>query len=182
MPVTYGPPSDPEKSPDWCYLLAREHPGVRYDPRSRKYTASIMIDRKRVFLGSFETPQAAGAAYAEKRKAHPKRSVETKAFGTMKTCWADFLDQAERNEKGYVAEGNVFVTPDGQAYLLKDVEIRRGKFGMWVWFKWEGRCSICGEEFETTTKGRAKTLRGMIRTCPAHRGQHHRKRPGEELI
>lgn len=176
--------TDPEQSDSWKRYLAKQHTGVRFDARSKKYVASIMIDRVRRHLGSFETPDAAGEIYKLVRAKHPKRSASQNAFGTLNACWQDFVSQAQRNKKGFIIPGQYFFTPDNQGFELFAIDIRPGKFGKWVFFKWKSACSVCGAEYETTTRGRAKKLRGIVRTCPAHRGQHKHRRqdPAEGLV
>lgn len=145
--------------------------GVTYDPRVDKFAANIMIDKKRIFIGSFEKSGDAHEAYLARRAARPVSRKNTKPFGTIDLCWKEFLRTAARDAKGNIELGAAFFAPDGQGFDLVRVDVRKGKVGWWVFYQWKSECNVCGADFETTTRGRAKKLHGMTRTCEAHRGE-----------
>lgn len=165
----------------------RKYPkGVTYDNRIKKFVAYIQRGKKRIRLGTFETASAAAVAYVKARAAQPVSRKRVGAYATIDACWQDFVKQADRDEKGHVVVGNIFVgpAPDEQPYELVEIDVRNGKRGVWVFYHWEAACAFpgCPERFETTTRGRAKHLRGMTRTCPLHRGQFRSKKSMEDLV
>jgi hypothetical protein len=152
---------------------AKEFKGVSFEPRSNKFTAVIRIRNERRWLGSFDTAEEAGVAYALARVNNP---VVRTAVGSHDESFAHLYDEflldaqaADNVEHGRVLPGSIFTAPDGQNFRMERVEFfKRGPKGKWIFYCWSSACRTCGGRYETKTQG-GKRVTGMTRNCADHR-------------
>ena len=153
---------------------AQAYKGVSFEPRSNKFTAVIRIRNERRWLGSFDTADDAGAAYAAARLENPvTRSQREGGDESFAHAFDEFLldEQARDGGKlGYITVGAVFVAPDKQIFEMVRIDFfARGLKGRWVFYCWSSECRMCGARYETKTQG-GKRVTGMTRNCAEHRG------------
>jgi hypothetical protein len=60
------------------------------------------------------------------------------------------------------------VASTGREHIYRLIGIERMPRG-WSWWHWRGVCVVCGASFTCRTP--SPRIRGMIRTCEAHRGR-----------
>lgn len=61
-------PSQSSQNTSKSYSNRSGYKGVTFNKKARKYLAKICVDRKHIYLGLFETPEQAHAAYCEASK------------------------------------------------------------------------------------------------------------------
>jgi hypothetical protein len=158
--------------------LARSLRGVSYDARVDRFTAELSANGVRRFLGSFKDAQEAARAYQSAREADPARSGgggRPEGQLTVPEAYRAFVEGLPVNAKGkrYPVAGDVFTTPDGQAFVMSGTQMRRKKgHAMWFYNDWTSSCQTCGEAFTTMAPSSPSGFQGITRNCPAHRKAH----------
>jgi hypothetical protein len=147
---------------------AKAYKGVTYDDRIKKFTASIMINGERRYLGAFTTAGEASVIYEQTRAENKIHRVPRGLSGmSVKRALAEFEDTADRDAKKHIVAGQILTVPDGQRFRVEGMQ-RRNKSNEYVW---SSRCRVCPAHFEQNTGLKLRNLNGMTRTCPEHRGQ-----------
>lgn len=146
---------------------AKSLAGVWYDQRGDKFVAEIYIGGKRQYLGSHSTALEASDAYQRAKSERPPIVKGGKSGRQFPISFAAFLDSAKRDDKGFVATGNV-LTYDGQDFELAGTSFVRVNKRPMPMFDWRSKCQTCGAEYQTRSATSATSVRGITRNCEEH--------------
>lgn len=149
--------------------------GVTYDSRSNRYTADIMIQGRKIRIGSFFTVEEASEAYKARRAAQPVVRPSTyrkdKYGPSVKESYAEFLAL-----NGSPSVNETWTAPDGQVYAFVankfSVQGRKRR----QYYLFASNCRTCGASFETLIPAAASAMAGVARNCEEHRKVHRFKR------
>lgn len=144
-----------------CRALARQHTGVYYDVRSRKFCAEVYSHGVKHFAGSFDTVEQASAAYFLKRAELPSKRAATLGVADKIAALGAKPDDGASFDLG------------DQTYTLVKTSFRKVGGRVFPFFQWASTCRECGEPFETLTPASSKAVKGITRNCEAHRKANH---------
>ena len=150
---------------DECRAQAREHRGVWYDVRADKFAAEVYSKGNRHFLGHFATAEEAGDAYAAARAELPSGRS---GGGTFAQAFQDFLDNANRDQRGSPLPDEAMCYKD-QDFYFKGVEFRFMNKRKRPFYVWNSSCCDCGSPYTTMTATSPAGAKGITRRCEAHR-------------
>lgn len=164
--------------------LAREHKGVWWDRRSRRFLAEMHSGGKKHRLGSFMDVEQAVAAYQEARAASPRRTRSHRADGekTFRECYADFLAQAHLDDRGWPSPQQE-MTYRGQRFVVMGSSFRRsqGRKSQPL-VEWETWCPVCGTWTIVHSSLSVAGASGIGRKCDEHRAVRTKPAPRAKSI
>lgn len=151
-----------------CREEAKQHKGVWYDSRAKKFAAEIYSRGERFFLGHFATAVEAGAAYAVARDEMPRGKAERS--DRFRDVLEDFLRNVDRDAKGNPEQGEPLVYRD-QEFFFNHVEFKRMNGKSRPFYSWLSTCLTCGSPYDTLTATSPAAVKGIARNCPDHRSR-----------
>lgn len=123
--------------------------GVYYKKDVNKWVAAITINKKRIYIGAYDTPEEASEAYQEKAKemgvVRKNEITEKEKYLLTKEYQKQWREDHKEEYKLYWKERFQRIYPEKRQEISEKTKLKKQEIKQDIMLEYGGKCQCCGE-------------------------------------